>query len=43
MEDPDSPLKFNRLLSHDDDDVDDGFLDCMDSEIIQVGRAVALQ
>lgn len=38
MEDPDSPLKFNRLLSHDDDDVDDGFLDCMDSEIIQINE-----
>ncbi|OWF50794.1 M-phase inducer phosphatase 1-like isoform X1 [Mizuhopecten yessoensis] len=36
MEESDSPLKFNRLLSHDDEDVDDGFLDCMDSEIAQI-------
>ncbi|XP_033755944.1 M-phase inducer phosphatase 1-like isoform X2 [Pecten maximus] len=36
IEESDSPLKFNRLLSHDDEDVDDGFLDCMDSEIAQI-------
>ncbi|XP_060072530.1 M-phase inducer phosphatase 1-like isoform X2 [Ylistrum balloti] len=38
MEKSDSPLKFNRLLSHDDEDVDDGFLDCMDSEITQINN-----
>lgn len=32
----DSPLKYCPLVSFDDDDTDDGFLDIMDQEVAQV-------